>query len=118
MMGIPLNRLDGRIVAFVTEVLGGIGDPRTLYALPISEEMPDGTIIPGDLVIVRRQEEANEGDICLLYRRDKEQVLVRRIYRESGQVRLESINPGLAPEYSDPEDVVVQGRPVLMLRLI
>lgn len=77
--------------------------------------MIDDAILPGDLVIVRRQDQARDGDIVVALLDDGEATL-KRLYREQGRFRLQPANVTMAPILVDR--VTIQGKVVGVVRQI
>ena len=66
------------------------------FALRVQgESMRDAGILPGDLVIVRRQETANDGEIVVAL--VGEEATVKRLRRRNGRVELHPENPDFEP---------------------
>jgi repressor LexA len=68
------------------------------------ESMVDAGILDGDYVVVRRQQDARDGEIVVALAGDDEsadEATVKRIFRESGRVRLQPENAGMDPIYAD-----------------
>ena len=91
------------------------------YALQVKgKSMIEDLIDDGDIVVVRPQETANNGDIvvALLVNEGSEAgaATLKRLYRERGQVRLQPANAAMNPIYVRPEELRVQGRVVALLR--
>jgi repressor LexA len=81
------------------------------------ESMIDAGILDGDLLVVRRQQDARNGDIVVALAGDDEsadEATVKTFYREDGRIRLQPENASLEPIYAD--HVVVLGRVVGVLR--
>jgi repressor LexA len=78
--------------------------------------MIDDQIDDGDLVIIRPQPNANDGDtvVALITAGPTAtgEATLKRFYREGDRVRLEPRNPTLAPIYVAPRDLKIQGRVV------
>jgi len=76
------------------------------------DSMVEDGIVHGDLVIVRRQQVAENGDtvVALL---DNE-ATVKRFYREDGKVRLQPANSAMEPIFVD--DAAIIGKVVGLLR--
>ena len=91
------------------------------YALQVKgKSMIEDLIDDGDIVVVRPQETANNGDIvvALLVNEGSEAgaATLKRLYRERGQVRLQPANAAMEPIYVRPEELRVQGKVVALLR--
>lgn len=84
-----------------------------VFALRVEgESMIEAGILSGDIVIVRRQSDAVNGDIVVAMIEDE--ATVKRIFYEDHQVRLQPANCTMEPIYAD--EVTVLGRVVALLR--
>jgi repressor LexA len=70
------------------------------------ESMIEAGILPGDFVVVRRQQDARNGEIVVALVGD-EDATVKRFFREAGRVRLQPENSSMEPMY--PEQVRILG---------
>ena len=67
------------------------------------ESMIEAGILDGDIVVVRRQQEARNGEIVVALAGDDEsadEATVKTFYREAGRVRLQPENAALEPIYA------------------
>ena len=67
------------------------------------DSMVDAGILDGDYVVVRRQQDAQNGDVVVALAGDDEaadEATVKRFFRESGRVRLQPENDALEPIYA------------------
>ncbi len=93
-----------------------------LYALRVvGTSMIEDLIMDGDVVVVRRQETAADGEtvVALLMNGTSAagEVTLKRFYREAdGRVRLQPANSALAPLIVEAPDVRIQGTVVAVLR--
>jgi len=78
------------------------------------ESMKDAGILDGDLVVVRRQETARDGEIVVALVEDE--ATVKRFFREGDRVRLQPENESMEPIFV--RDVSVVGRVVGLMRNI
>ncbi len=86
----------------------------TLFALTVKgDSMIEAGIFDGDLVIIRQQQTADDGDIIAALV-DDEEATVKTLRRRSGRVILEPANPAYEP--IEAEDVKVLGKVVSVLR--
>jgi repressor LexA len=88
------------------------GEDGTFLLRVRGESMRDAAIIEGDLVVVRSQEHASNGDIVVAL--VGEEATVKRYFRETDHVRLQPENAEMAPILS--RDVRVLGRVVGVMR--
>ncbi len=92
-------------------------DADNLYALHVKgESMIDASIHDGDIVVMRHQQIAQNGDLVAVWLKDDHATTLKRYYRESRKVRLQPANPTFKPIYKDPDDVEIQGKVVLVIR--
>ncbi len=76
------------------------------FALQVSgDSMIEEHIADGDFVIIRRQEQARDGQIVAVRDADGEATL-KRFYRERNRVRLEPANREMKPIYRDKVDII------------
>lgn len=88
-----------------------------LYALRVrGDSMIDAYIADGDVVILRRQDTARNGDMVAVWLRDRQEVTLKRFYQEGRRVRLQPENPQVPPIYARPSDVEIQGQVVGVIR--
>ena len=83
------------------------------------ESMINAGILDGDLLVVRRQQDARNGEIVVALAGDDEsadEATVKTFYREQGRVRLQPENDALEPIYAD--HVQILGRVVGVLRTL
>ncbi len=77
------------------------------------ESMIDAGIMDGDIVVLRQQDTAENGDIVVAMTPEDEATL-KRIYYEKDRVRLQPENATMAPIYVD--NVTVLGKLVALIR--
>lgn len=81
------------------------------------DSMIDAGILDGDTLVVRKQEDASNGDVVVALVGDDEganEATVKTFYRENGRVRLQPENSALEPIYAD--HVQVMGKVVGVFR--
>lgn len=92
-------------------------DEKNTYALQVKgNSMIDALINDGDVVIMRHQETARNGEMVAVWLKDEESTTLKRFFHEGDQVRLQPANPTMDPIYVDPENIEVQGRVVAVIR--
>lgn len=92
-----------------------------LFALRVRGKSMIGDLIDdGDVVVCRRQNDANNGDtvVALITSGPSEsgEATLKRFYREPDRVRLEPRNPSMEPIFVSPADVMIQGKVVTVIR--
>ena len=96
---------------------GIIKDEEGLYALQVrGESMIDALVNDGDIVIMKHQQVADNGDMVAVWLRDREETTLKKFFREGARVRLQPMNATMSPIYTDAENVAVQGRVVTAIR--
>ena len=79
------------------------------FALKIAgESMIEDGIPDGSIVVLREQVTADDGDRVVAYISDRNEVTLKRIYRENGRFKLVPANRKLKPFFED--SVEVQGK--------
>jgi repressor LexA len=87
-----------------------------LFALRVSgDSMIDAMVNDGDIVIMRQQNEARNGDMVAVWLRGDTTTL-KYFYQENGRIRLQPANPTMQPIYVNPGEVQVQGKVMMVLR--
>ncbi len=88
-----------------------------VYALKVrGYSMIDALINDGDIVLMRYQETAEQGDMVAARIISDNAVTLKRFYSEGERVRLQPANVTMAPIYVAANDVRIQGRVVGVLR--
>lgn len=88
-----------------------------LFALRVKgNSMIDALVNDGDVVVMKRQQEASNGDMVAVRLLDRDETTLKHFYRENGHVRLQPANPTMAPLYLHPSQVEIQGRVVAIVR--
>ena len=82
----------------------------------IGSSMIGAGILEGDFVIVRRQANADPGDIVVALVNDE--ATVKRFYMDGEQVRLQPENPAIEPTLFNSNDVMILGKVIGLHREI
>jgi len=96
-----------------------VGNGDGLYALEVKgDSMIDALINDGDIVIMRRTSEVNNGDLAAIFLTDRNESTLKRVYREKGGLRLKlkPENPNMKPFYVDARHAQIQGKVVCVIR--
>lgn len=102
--GVPITaqeNLEGEFVLPTSFV------PRTSDAFMLrvqGDSMVEAAILDGDLILVRPQKTASNGEIVVAMLEGE--ATVKRFYRENGQVRLQPENSAMAPIYASDVDII------------
>jgi len=89
--------------------------PSQYYALRVSGvSMIEEGIMDGDIVIVHDQQTVEDGEKAVAYMPDKNEVTLKKIYRDKNRIKLVPANKTMKPFYE--KNVVIQGKVVGILR--
>ena len=100
-IGFPASMLSGKADHFALEVQG--------------ESMIDLGINDGDIVIIRRQDTAENGDVVVALV-DGHEATLKKFRRSAGRIALEAANPAFETRILRDDRVEVQGRLVGLIR--
>lgn len=112
--GVPIEAIQNEIsrVAAPLELLGS-GEH---FALEVKgDSMIGAGILEGDIVILRKGDTAETGDIVVALV-DEEEATLKRLRRRGGSIALEAANPAFGTRIFGPDRVRVQGRLVALIR--
>ena len=102
------------------EVPADIASPdklKDVYALRVrGQSMIDALIDDGDIVLLRYQETAENGQMVAARIEDENAVTLKKFYKEGNRVKLQPANTTMEPIYVDAANVRIQGRVVGVLR--
>ncbi len=94
-----------------------VSDSERLYALRVKgQSMIDALIGDGDIVVLRHQRDAENGDMVAIWLRDEKETTLKRLYREGDRVRLQPANLSMDPIYVPASNVEIQGKVVVVIR--
>ncbi len=84
------------------------------FALKVSgDSMIKEGIFDGDIVVIRKQPTAENGETVVALLNDNE-VTLKKIYREKNGFRLQPANPNLKPIFT--KELIVQGKVITVIR--
>lgn len=91
--------------------------PEGLFALRVrGDSMIDAMVNDGDIVIMKPQYEARNGEMVAVWLRNDTTTTLKHFYNEGSRVRLQPANPTMDAIYVDPAEVQIQGRVLMVLR--
>lgn len=79
------------------------------FGLRVSgDSMIDENINDGDIVIIKKQPSADDGDrvVALI---NNHEVTLKKIYKEKGKIKLQPANPKIKPIFINPNNLIIQG---------
>ena len=92
-------------------------NPAELYALRVQgDSMIDASVLDGDIVILRHQERAENGEMVAAWIDNKNETTLKHFYLEGDQVRLRPANPSYPEMFLPAADVSVKGKVVSVIR--
>lgn len=119
-IAVPEGLAEGEFAETV-EMSAELLPPRTddLFALRVrGHSMIDALINDGDIVILRRQASAENGETVAVWLKDQKETTLKKFYHEGHRIRLQPANVTMEPIYSAPGNVEIQGRVVSVLRTL
>jgi repressor LexA len=94
-----------------------VGGRPNVYGLRVKgSSMIDALVNDGDIVLMESSEAADNGDMVAVWLKREQEATLKRFYQESGRIRLQPANETMAPLYTDPTNVQVQGKVLLTIR--
>jgi repressor LexA len=112
--GVPIEAIQTHTadIACPPDLLG----PGEHFALEVKgDSMIDAGIHEGDIVIIKRQATANNGEIVVALVKNEEATL-KRLRRKGASVALEAANPKYETRIFGPDQVDIQGKLVGLIR--
>jgi repressor LexA len=91
-----------------------------LFALEVQgDSMIDAMVNEGDIVVMKKAEQASNGDMVAVWLTDKDETTLKYFYNEGKRIRLQPANPTMKAIYiNDPATVRVQGKVVMVIRKV
>lgn len=103
---------DENVEEFLTLPADMLGEGEHFGLLVCGESMVNAGIMDGDLVVVKKQSNANNGEIVVAMIEDE--ATVKRFYREDSQFRLQPENDDMDPIFV--EDLTILGKVSALIR--
>jgi repressor LexA len=86
------------------------------FALEVrGDSMIDAGILDGDTVVIKKQDQAETGDIVVALIDDEEATL-KRLRKRGASIALEAANPAYETRIFGPDRVRIQGKLISLLR--
>jgi len=87
------------------------------YALEVrGDSMIDAGILDGDTVVIKRTNNAENGDIVVAYIIEDSEATLKKLRRKGNSIALEAANPNYETRIFGPDQVKVQGKMVGLIR--
>jgi len=88
-----------------------VGGRSEVYGLRVKgTSMIDALVNDGDIVLMETANTADNGDMVAVWLKREQEATLKRFYQEGGRIRLQPANEAMAPIYTDPANVEVQGK--------
>jgi len=102
MVDVPADMLPSNIRAYALRVQG--------------KSMIDAFVDDGDIVVLEATPAAENGQMVAAWLTDRQEATLKKIYYEPKRIRLQPANENMEPIYVDPDNLLVQGRVISVLR--
>lgn len=103
-------------ISVTPDMLGGV-DPSTVFALRVKgDSMIDAMVADGDIVLLRHQETAKQGDMVAVWLAERGETTLKLYYQEGERVRLQPKHPSMPPIYVDARQCHVRGKVLTIIR--
>ncbi len=91
-----------------------------LFALEVAGlSMIDAMVNDGDIVIMKRTQSANNGEMVAVWLEDTDETTLKYFFKEGAHVRLQPANPTMTPIIiENPERLRIQGKVVMIVRRV
>jgi repressor LexA len=112
------DEIDGVDVARSLLPMGEKGTE--LFALKVKgDSMIDAMVNDGDIVIMKRTEQASNGDMVAIWLPRQDETTLKYFYKEKDRYRLQPANPTMGPIYiSKGEPLEIKGKVVMVIRSV
>ena len=97
-------------------LLGGYDAGETFALTVRGDSMIDAMIKDGDIVIMRRQNTAENGEMVAAWLPEDNETTLKRFFREGKQIRLQPANRDYAPIFVHPANCEIKGKVLSVMR--
>jgi len=107
-------------IEIARSLLPGRENPDDLFALEVQgDSMIDAMVNDGDIIIMKRAQQAENGEMVAVWLDGKDETTLKYFYKESGGIRLQPANPSMGPIYVDnPANLRIMGKVVMVIRQV
>jgi len=103
-----------QVLHLTREVTQGKKD---IYALKVKgNSMIDAFVDDGDTVLIQPTTKVEDSEMAAVWLKREQEVTLKKVYHETGRIRLQPANIEMKPMYYQPEDVEIQGKVIGVLR--
>jgi repressor LexA len=109
---------DDKIMSVPQELIGGV-DPAQVFALRVNgQSMIDAYIDDGDIVVLRKQQTARNGEMVAAWLTDRNETTLKHFFDDGDRIRLQPANPSMSAIFVDKDKVEIQGRVLAVMRRV
>ena len=88
-----------------------------VYALRVrGSSMVDALINDGDIVLMQYVNTVENGEMAAIWLKMEREATLKKVYVESGRIRLQPANSQMKPIYTKPDNVEIQGKVIAVIR--
>ncbi len=115
-----LNYYDAESSVDIARSLLPSKDVSDLFALEVSgDSMVDAMVNDGDIVVMKKADSANNGEMVAVWLDDKDETTLKYFYKEANRIRLQPANPNMGPIYvQNPKSLRIMGKVVMVIRQV
>ncbi|HHY89867.1 MAG TPA: transcriptional repressor LexA [Chloroflexi bacterium] len=105
-------------IEIAVSMLPGRERKEDLFALEVQgDSMIDAMVNDGDIVVMRKAQEASNGEMVAVWLDDRDETTLKYFYKENNRIRLQPANPTMKPIYVDnPKSLRIMGKVVMVIR--
>lgn len=93
-------------------------DPEEVFALKVKgDSMIDAMIREGDIVIMKHQETAENGDMVAVWLDERGETTLKYFFNEGSRIRLQPAHPTMEPIYVNPDTCQIRGKVLSVIRM-
>jgi len=88
-----------------------------IYALKVKgRSMIDALINDGDIILMQHTNVVENGETAAVWLKSEKEATLKKVYRETGRIRLQPANNQMKPIYTKPGNVEIQGKVIAVVR--
>lgn len=88
-----------------------------VYALKVKGwSMIDALINDGDILLMQYTNVVENGETAAVWLKEEKEATLKKVYRETGRIRLQPANSQMKPIYTKPGNIEIQGKVIAVLR--
>ncbi len=92
-------------------------DKKDIYALKVKgSSMVDALINDGDIILMQYANVVENGEMAAVWLKAEKEATLKKVYRESGRIRLQPANIQMKPIYTAQDNVEIQGKVIAVIR--